>query len=52
MNCLALTSTTKSVWGMVILIFDQAGTLRNVSTTRMSEGTTVHTISRGVLPWV
>jgi len=34
------------------LIFDHAGTLRNVRTTRMSAGTTVHAISSGVLPCV
>src|SRR5919109_1690215 len=52
LNCLALTWTTKSVGGCVILIFDHAGTLRNVSTTRISAGTTVHAISSVVLPWV
>src|SRR5215207_6829971 len=45
LNCLALTSITRSVGGTDILILDHAGTLRNVSTTRMRLGTTVHTIS-------
>src|SRR5215510_4688872 len=39
LNCLAVTCTTRSVCGIDILIFDQAGTLRNVSTTRISAGT-------------
>src|SRR5881409_1548354 len=52
LNCLAVTWITTSVAGIVILIFDQAGTLRNVSTTRISAGTTVQTISSVVLPCV
>jgi len=53
LNCLAVTSTTKSLGGgACILIFDHAGTLRKVRITRISEGTTVHTISSVVLPWV
>ncbi len=52
LNCLAVTWITTSVAGIVILIFDQAGTLRNVSTTRISAGTTVQTISSVVFPCV
>jgi len=49
---LAVTRTTKSVSGIVILIFDHAGTLSSVRITRISAGTTVQTISSVVLPWV
>src|SRR5881296_1077346 len=52
LNCLAVTSTTKSVGGADILIFDHAGADSAVSTTRMSAGTIVHTISSDVLPCV
>jgi hypothetical protein len=41
-----------SLGGRSILILDQAGALRRVSTTRIRDGTTVHVISRGVLPCV
>src|SRR6266404_267475 len=52
LNCFAVTSTTKSLGGWLILILDHAGADRAVSTTRMSAGTMVHTISSVVLPWV
>src|SRR5438034_1352973 len=52
LNCFAVTKTSKSVGGTCILILDHAGTLRNVRMTRITAGTIVHAISRGVLPCV
>src|SRR5437773_10901787 len=44
LNCLAVTSTTTSLGGIDILIFDHAGADRAVRTTRISAGTMGHTI--------
>src|SRR5438552_5040267 len=52
LNCFAVTSTTKSLGGWLILILDHAGADWAVSPTGMSAGRMVDPVSRVVLPWV